>query len=412
MKFTLTESWQQKPLLFLLSQTISLFGSSLVQYAITWYITLQTKSGMMMTISIVCGFLPTFLLSPFAGVWADRFNRKLLIILADGMIACATLILAILYVLGYQAFWLLFVISAIRAFGAAIQTPAVGALLPQLAPEAELTRVNAVNGSIQSLVMLLSPMLSALLLSRASLESIFFIDVVTAAVAITILLFFLHVPTHAKALAKEKLSYFSDFRQGIGYVLQHDFIKTLCLFNIAFCLLAAPGAFLTPLQVTRSFGDDVWRLTAIEITFSVGMMLGGAFMAWWGGFKNKLHTMVLANLIFGLCNIALGLIPAFWLYLCFMALIGVAMPIFNTPTMVLIQQKVEENFLGRVFGVMTMISSSMMPLGMLVFGPLADLVKIEWLLCGTGLLLCVQALFMVSNPVLIEAGKPMAEPES
>lgn len=115
------ENWKRNTTRFLLGQTISLFGSSLVQYAIMWYITLNTQSGVMMTISIISGFLPTFFLSPFAGVWADRFNRKFLIVGADSMIAFATLILAILFLLGYDAIWLLFVMSAIRAVGSGIQ---------------------------------------------------------------------------------------------------------------------------------------------------------------------------------------------------------------------------------------------------------------------------------------------------
>jgi len=84
----------------------------------------------MMTISIICGFLPTFFLSPFAGVWADRYNRKTLIILSDSMIAISTLILAILFSIGYEMLWLLFVMSAIRALGSAIQSPAIGLRSP------------------------------------------------------------------------------------------------------------------------------------------------------------------------------------------------------------------------------------------------------------------------------------------
>jgi DHA3 family macrolide efflux protein-like MFS transporter len=171
-------------------------------------------------------------------------------------------------------------------------------------------------------------------------------------------------------------------------------------------VLVAPAAFLTPLQVTRSFGEDVWRLTAIEITFSIGMMLGGLLIASWEGFKNKVHTMVLSTMVFGISTFALGVIPIFWIYLVFMGLIGVAMPFFSTPSNVLIQEKVEEDFLGRVFGVIGMISSSMMPLGMLIFGPIADVISIEILLIGTGLLLVVQGIFLLGDKALIEAGKP------
>src|SRR5690606_6572915 len=101
------EQWKKDISLFLGSQTLTLFGSSLVQYAIVWYITLTTQSGLMMTISVLCGFLPTFILSPLAGVWADRYSRKWLIISADALVAISTLVLAVLFLIGHDSLWLL-----------------------------------------------------------------------------------------------------------------------------------------------------------------------------------------------------------------------------------------------------------------------------------------------------------------
>lgn len=403
------ENWYRNIVLFLSSQTISLFGSSLVQYAIMWHITLTTESGLMMTLYILCGFLPTFLLSPVAGVWADRYNRKLLIMISDGLIAFATLILALLFLMGYDSIWLLFVMAAVRAFGTGVQTPSVGAILPQIVPKDKLTKVNGVNGSIQAVIMFISPMVSAALLTMASIEAIFFIDVITAAIAIFTLLAFLKIPAHQKASLEQSTSYFSDFKEGLKYVHNHAFLKKFFIYFSIFFVLMAPAAFLTPLQVTRSFGDDVWRLTAIKIAFSIGMMVGGGVIAAWGGFENKVKTMTLASIIMGVCTFALGMIPFFWIYLVFMALFGVAMPIFNTPTTVLLQEKIEEGFLGRVFGVMGMISTSMMPIGMLIFGPLADFIKVEWLLLGTGIFIMILSIFLGKDKVLIEAGKPSIE---
>jgi DHA3 family macrolide efflux protein-like MFS transporter len=249
-------------------------------------------------------------------------------------------------------------------------------------------------------------MLSGALLTLTTIEIVFFIDVVTAAIAVVILLLFLHVPAHAKALEKQKIGYFADMRKGLNYINNHGFVKTLFIFCAIYFVLVAPLSFLTPLQVTRSFGSDVWRLTAIEIAFSIGMTLGGIIIASWGGFKNKLHTMVLSFFAVAVCTLGLGIIPVFGIYLFLMGLVGIAMPIFNTPFMVLIQQKVEPDFLGRVFGVLTTISSSVMPLAMLVYGPVADVVKIEWLLIVTGLLMLVQSFMMLRSKVLIEAGSP------
>jgi len=312
-----------------------------------------------------------------------------------------------LFYLGHGSIWLLFAASAVRAFGSAVQTPAVNAFIPQLVPEEKLTKVNAANGSIQSMVTLLSPMVSGALLTLARIEVIFLIDVVTAAAAVFILVVFLHVEPHAKALEKQESSYFTDMKEGIKYIKEHEFLKVYFAFLAVFYVLFAPAAFLTPLQTARTFGDDVWRLTALEVVFSVGMMLGGIFMAYWGGFKNKIHTMTLSCFAVGGCTVALGIVPDFWVYIFFMGLFGVVMPMLNTPAMVLLQERVEGNYMGRVFSILSMISSIMMPFGMLVFGPLSDFIKIEWLLIGTGILDIVLTFFFMNNKVLIGAGNPI-----
>jgi DHA3 family macrolide efflux protein-like MFS transporter len=400
------ESWKRTFGTFVASQTLSLLGSSLVQYAIVWYITLETKSGLMMTLSIVCGFVPTFILSPFAGVWADRYDRKRLIVLADGFIALVTLALAIVFMAGYKAVWLLLLAQAFRAVGSAVQGPAVGAILPQIVPEDRLMRANGIIGTIQSAIMIVSPMLSGALLGLASIEAIFFVDVVTAALAIGVMLGFLKVAPHAKALARQTVGYFEDMRLGFSYIRERPCLLGLFGYLALFLFMVAPAAFLTPLQATRTFGPDVWRLTAIEVAFSGGMLAGGIVVAAWGGFRNRMHTMVAANLVMALCTFALGLVPWFWLYLAVMAVFGIVLPLFNSPSAVMLQEQVEQDYLGRVFSILTMLSTSVMPLGMLAFGPLADLVRIEWILLATGAAMFLHGLLVLGNRRLIEVGRP------
>src|SRR5690606_25501406 len=141
--------WKRKAALFLSSQSLSLFGSMLVQYAIIWHITLTTQSGAMLTISTLAGFLPQIVISLFAGVWADRYPRKMLIIASDALTAVSTLILGVFFMLGYQELWLIFIVVGIRSVGAGIQLPAVNAFLPEIVPQDKLIRVNSMNVSLQ-----------------------------------------------------------------------------------------------------------------------------------------------------------------------------------------------------------------------------------------------------------------------
>lgn len=394
------EGWQKKTALFLSSQSLSMFGSMLVQYAIIWHITLTTQSGATLTIATIAGFLPQIILSLFAGVWADRYPRKLLIIASDALTATSTLILAVFFLVGYQELWLLILVSAIRSIGAGIQAPAVGALLPQIVPADKLIRVNGINGTLQPIIMVTTPLISGALLSFASLESIFFVDVITAILAI-VLLMVLQVGAHHKAAAGQATGYLDDLKAGLAYVSQNQTIKTLFSFFAFTFFLATPVIFLTPLLVTRSFGEEVWRLTANEITFFVGSILGGILMTAWGGFKNRFRTIGLSCILWAILFTGLGLTQNFAIYLVIMFLAGIPMPMFNVPATTLLQEMVDPDMQGRVFGVMQLITNTVMPLGMLVYGPLADRVSIEVLLVLSSAMMAVPGLwiFLKRQPV-------------
>jgi DHA3 family macrolide efflux protein-like MFS transporter len=399
-------SWKRTTAVFIGSQTLSLLGSSLVQYALMWHVTLQTRSGVMMTLYVVAGFLPTFLLSPFAGVWADRYDRRKLIVLADALIAAVTLALAVVFTLRGTELWLFFLAAAVRSVGTAVQQPAVSALVPQLVPEEHLMRVNGIQGTLHSANMLGAPALAAFLMTVAPLQAIFYLDVVTAALAIGLLALFVRVDARAAPAAAPGTSQLAEIREGFRYIRSHAHLVPFFAYLGLVLVLITPAAFLTPLQTARSFGEEVWRLTAIEIVFSVGMMAGGAALAAWGGFPNRMRTMVASGLVMGACTVALGVVPHFPVYLGFMGLFGVALPFYNTPATVMLQERVEPAFLGRVFGVMTMLSSSLMPLSMLLFGPLADAVPVERLLQVTGAGVLLLGLLAPLHRRLMSFGAP------
>ncbi|QNO38761.1 MFS transporter [Protaetiibacter sp. SSC-01] len=374
-----------------------MFGSMLVQYAIMWHLTLETKSGVVLMASAVFGMLPQAIVSIFGGVWADRLNRKTLIIAADASIAVTTVVLAVFMMSGYQELWLIYLTLAIRSTGAGIQSPAVMALIPQLVPTDKLLRVNGVFQSIQSGMMLIAPAAAAGIYASMSIIAIFWVDVVTAIIGIGLLLF-ISVPTVRTSI---DTGYFTDLAKGVRYTFTHAFVRwLLVLFGIVFVLTVAPS-MLTPLMVVRSFGEEVWMLTVNELSFSVGMLLGGVLVAVWGGLKNKVVTVLVSSLVFGALTLALGLSTNMWVFFGFMLLVGLAVPFFSTPATTLLQERVEPEYQGRVFGFVGVVMATAMPFGMIVFGPLADVVPVEWVLIGAGILTFV----VVAIAAVIPAGK-------
>jgi DHA3 family macrolide efflux protein-like MFS transporter len=273
-----------------------------------------------------------------------------------------------------------------RSIGQGVQQPAASALIPQLVPPEHLTRFNGLQSAAQSITMFAAPMVSGALLTFLPLQYIFLIDIVTAAIGITIVFFCVHVASAPQAEARQPGAnvYFHEMAEGLRYIGKTGWLKTLFIAFGLFSVLASPAAMLTPLQVTRTFGGDVWRLTAVELLFAAGMTVGGIVMSVWGGFKNKANTMIFAWLMFGVTTVLFGIIPNFWMYLGVMLLCGCTIPFFNTTSMTLMQTHIPPELMGRVFGAVTMFSGLAMPLGMAVFGPLADVMKIEWLLIVTG----------------------------
>ncbi len=401
----------EKIIAFLASQAVTLFGSSLVQYALTWYITLQSNDGVMVAISVVIMFLPQILVSPFAGVWADRYNRKLLTMLSDGGIAIATIVLMLILRGGIKSYAPVFIIMALRAIGGSVQSPAVSALIPQLVPEEKLMRVNSINGTIQSCVMLLSPAVGGAVLAIGDITTVLMIDVCTAAIGIGVLML-IKIPTHERKApeAGETSGMLSEMLTGLRYMKGSFFLRRMMMYYLLASVLIAPASFFNVLFVTRVYSGDYLYLTLNEMAFFLGSIAGGIALATWGGFRNRLHTLVLGCFVFGATTALMGLVPPFWMYLVIMILCGLTVPTFNSPVMVLLQEKVPQDMMGRVFSLMGIASSIVFMLASGVFGPLMNVVPIQYVMLVSGLLLLgVAGLFLIDKRYMLE-GLPKEAP--
>ena len=405
------KNWKRNITFFIAGQMISFVGSLLVQYAIFWYINLETESGTILTIAIIASFIPLLIFSPIAGVLADKMNRKLLIVIADGTIALVTLVTALLFSLGNIEIWMLIAVTAVRGIGQAIHGPAIGAAIPLMVPQDKLMRVQGIQTGIQSAFNVLGPIVAAILISWFSIGFLFYIDTVTAVIGVLTLLLFVTIPKHVNEGKPKTTNGVQDFVAGLQYVKTHQFLIPFFIYLFFVLILVSPVAFLSPLQVVRSFesfGDEVFRLTMVEVSFSLGMTIGALIVAWWGGFKNRIVTAGIAISVMGFGVLMLGIVSNFYVYFAFMLMQGIVLPFYNTPMTVILQEQVDPAYMGRVTSISTMINSVAMPIGIALFGPLADIIDIEWLMVGSGGLMLVFGLLYFINQPMMKAGiKPI-----
>ena len=391
------KNWKSQAMLFLISQCITLFGSTLVQIAIIWYVTIQTSSGVWVAAFTVCSYLPQFFISFVAGAWADRYSRKKLIIGADSLIALATflMVLAIPRITDKTIILNgLLAMSVIRSFGAGIQTPAVNAVIPQLVPEDQIMRFNGINATMQPVVQFAAPAAAGVLLTVCTLSSTLIIDIATAIAGIGLLS---AVMIPKQTLQSEGASVFIDMKTGIKYILSDALIgKVLTVYGF-FIFLCVPAGFLSQLFVSRVYGETYWYLTAVELAGVIGMAAGGLLMSIWGGFKSRIKTMSVGLIAFGSLAIGMGLSKQFALYLTLMIIYGVAITMVQTATTTLIQEKAEISMQGRVFGLLGAMYSGFLPVGMAIFGPMADEISLQWIMIGSGIALIALSIFVGTN---------------
>ena len=377
--------WQRRVILFLTSQCITLFGSTLVQMALVWYAAMETASGGWVAAFSVCAYLPQFLISFPGGVWADRSPRKILIMGADVLIALATLamMLAIPHISSGTSLLLgLLGMSAIRSLGAGIQTPAVNAVIPRMVPEKQLMRYNGINAAMQSVVNFAAPAVAGAVFAVSSLRAMLLIDLITAVMG-NLLLACLTLP--GQRTVTEKKDFRCEMKKGIKYTFSDRFLRGLLLIYGLLTFFCVPAGYLSGLFVRREFGGTYWYLTAAEVVGFAGMTAGGIAMGIWGGFKRRETTLRAGLFAFGLFGAGMGLSGNFALYLGLMFCYGMALTMAQTALTTMVQEKSDSSMEGRVFGLLGTMYAGFLPLGMAVFGPLADVISLRCMMVGTGL---------------------------
>lgn len=362
-------------------QAFSLLGSQLVQFALVWWLTQATGSAMVLTTATLVGMLPAILLGPFAGALVDRINRRRVMLVADSVVALATLGLAAVNAAGAMELWHIYAAMMIRSLGGTFHWPAMQASTSLMVPKEHLARVAGANQTLHGALNIVCPALGALLVALLPLHSILAIDVGTALVAI-LPLCFIAIPQPARLLQGAEpigTTVWQDMLEGLRYVAGWTGLCLVALMATLINMLFAPAFALLPLVVTRHFGGGAMQLGWLNSAYGVGVVAGGLLLGVWGGFRRRMATSLLGIAGMGVGSLLMGFTPgdALWLAIAAMLVAGVMNPIANGPLSAAVQATVAPEVQGRVFTLLSSAAALVSPLGLLAAGPLAEYVDVQ-----------------------------------
>ncbi len=376
-------------------EAVSQFGSSLVQFALVWYLTQRTGSATVLATATLVALLPQVVFGPYAGALVDRWNRKAVMMVSDSAIALATLGMAVLYYFNVVEVWHVYLILALRAIGALFQFPAFTATTSMMVEKEQLSRINGLNQALAGLMLIIAPPLGALLLGLIPMQGVLAVDIVTALFAVTPL-FFIALPQPDRDAQAAKSSAWGDMLDGFRFVWGWTGLVLLCLMAMLLNMLFNPAFALNPLLVKQHFNGGATQLAWIDSASGIGFVVGGVLLGVWGGFKRRVITALSFLVLAGVLTAGIGFVPANGLLVAIVLffLISATLPIVNGSFLAMLQAVVPPDKQGRVFALVIALSAAASPLGLLVAGPVADAIRVQGWFIVAGVVCGVTALLM------------------
>jgi MFS transporter, DHA3 family, macrolide efflux protein len=401
-----TKKWVAPFLTIWIGQALSLVGSQLVQFAMVWWLTKTTGSARMLATASIIGLLPQVILGPFVGTLVDRWNRRLIMIVADSISALAIVVMTYLFWSNQIQIWHFFIIMFIRSICAGFQQPAMQASVTLMVPKDYYSRVQGINQAMMGLMTIVAAPVGALLLSVLPMYGILAIDIVTAIIAVIPMLL-IRIPQPVRQLSIElagnKPTVWQDFKEGLHYVFSWSGLVMILVITMLINLLLTPASSLLPILVTKAYLGEAAQFAWMSSAFGIGTIVGGVLLGIWGGFRRRIVTALSGLVVLGVVIILLGLVPAQAFYLAFALAfaLGFVTPIINGPLFAVVQSTVDPQMQGRVFTLIMSFATAMSPLGLIIAGPVADAFGVRiWYVIG-GALTILMAVVSFSIPAVM-----------
>ena len=404
----MNQHWKKQFTIIYAGQAFSLLGSAAVQFAVIWWLTVQTESAIVLTTAAIVAFIPNMILGPIAGVWIDRFNRRAVMIAADGLVALSSAVLgAAFLLLDEPPLWFIFLILLIRGLGNTFHGPAMQAAIPLLVPADRLTQAGGWANFVNSISNMAGPVLGAALMDALPLSSIMLVDIMGAAFAIICLLF-VKIPDMPDRGGP--IHFFTDLRQGFAAMGQNKPLMAV-FFPMMLCnILFMPLGSLYPLLIRTHYGGNAWHNGLAEVFFAGGLLVSSLVIGVWGGMKRRFFMASLAIGVLGVASAVSGLVPPhlFWVFLICSFFMGCTGTFINVPLMAYTQETIAPDMMGKVFSLLMTAMTWAMPVGLLISGPVSEAVGIDQWFLWSGVAMIANAFLcrFVSRRYDTETMKP------
>ncbi len=381
METTATGQTFRSYIFFWSGQLFSLLGSSIVQIVLIYWIYFETESLTIVSLASFFSFLPIFILGPLAGVFADRWNRKLLIGLSDFCQALTTLSLILLFFFNIHEVWLIILINSIRGIFQAFHWPVVNAIIPLMIPKKHLSRMNGINYFFTGLVQTMGPIIAGILLILFPIDQILWVDVLTFLIAITPLLLIKIPPILKKHLPKHERSYFRELKVGFKAIKIVPGLLTLLFVATILNFLGNPFNTLMIPYVSGTHSGSVENLSIVLASIQAGMFVGAIIViikkVW-----NKKPLIIFTGILIGeIGHLILALAPPgnFLMISIGGFMFAFIVPFVNTMFLTILQTVIPPDQQGRVMSNVITIVTLVSPIAMLISGPIAELIGIRTL---------------------------------
>jgi DHA3 family macrolide efflux protein-like MFS transporter len=393
-------------------QALSLVGSQASQFALVWWLTLETGSPAVLSTATLVALLPSVVLGPAIGALVDRWSRRLTMIVADSAVALGSLVLAGLFLTGRASTTLVLLFLLWRAIGGAFHGAAMLAATSLMVPAEHLSRVQGVNQMLQGGIGIFTAPLGALLLGLLGMTGVMAVDVVTALFAVLPLLLLRIPEPERRAESGGPAPVLRDIRAGLRYLRGLPGHLALIGFAAGINLFMVPAFALLPLLVLQELRGNVGSQAWLTAAFGAGAIGGGLVLGIGGGLRSRVHTALAAIVGLGVATLALGATPAalFPLGVAAMFVVGACAAVANGSIAAVFQATVAPEYQGRVFTLMASVAAAMTPVGLLLATPIAELAGVRsWYLAGGMACTILGAATFLVRPILEIEGLSIIE---